>query len=473
MKILEIADNNVKIFGWTILKIKFKRGKTKFYVLGLPIFTIKNKFDAIREEFSAEKSFDDIKYDAKINDIVAEYKNMKTCRPNPKRLVFLATKVYDVGGHTKWLRDMQRTLAPHYDETLFLTTYKTSVKAAPQTLDYLKKISKIQMFHQFSCSFEKNIREIYDSIVDYAPKALFVFIHPDDIIGTAVIALIKQHTKIKIFFVNHATHRPALALSFADLVLEETPSSVYVTQNLRKVKQTHIVGLISKAEEENPHFTREEIAAARKNFGVPQGAICTMSGAASYKFFDKDGSRYFEMIEKMLKEHPNVYHIVFSEFQDQVKEILHQMFDNSPVKDRLLLREYQQNYELAFKCADLFIDSFPMSSALAFIDLMRLKVPYVVKINTVNSALSFHEFQAKDFPYMYETVEQMYAGICDLLKNDKKRLAMVEKNYSHYMEKYEIKAAEKILQRVVNCDNFAELYDNPDKNAKYSLCFDD
>ena len=31
MKILEIADNNVKIFGWTILKIKFKRGKTKFY----------------------------------------------------------------------------------------------------------------------------------------------------------------------------------------------------------------------------------------------------------------------------------------------------------------------------------------------------------------------------------------------------------------------------------------------------------
>jgi len=135
------------------------------------------------------------------------------------------------------------------------------------------------------------------------------------------------------------------------------------------------------------------------------------------------------------------------------------------------LLPYQKNYELAFKCADLFIDSFPMSSALAFIDLMRLKVPYVVKINTENAALSFHEYQAPDFPYMYETVEQMYAGIEELLADETKRLAMVEKNYRHYLDKYEPKAADRILQKVLNCNNFTELYDELG-DIKYSLKFD-
>ena len=432
MRIFEICDGTVKFFGCTILKIKYKKGQTRFYVLGLPVFRSDNPFDEIRADFAKNTGFDVRKFDEKIKDITSNYKNLLKCKINKKRVAFLATKIYDMGGHTKWMRDMQKTLCNQYDGTLFLTTTGTSRKAAPQTLEYLSKISEIRTFRQFSLSCEKNVREIYESIVSYAPEALFVFIHTDDIVATAVLALLKKHTKIKIFFVNHATHRPALAMSFSDLVLEETPSSAYVTQNLRKIPQTHIVGLISKPEEENPHFLPEEIAETRRKIGIPEGAICTMSGAASYKFFDEDGSRYFEMVEKLLKENENVYHVVISEFRDFEAEIVRKMFENSPVKNRLILLPYQKNYELYFKSADLFIDSFPMSSALAFIDLMRLKVPYVVKINTENAALSFHEYQAKDFAYMYETVEELYQGVKKLLGDESLRKAMCEKNYQHY-----------------------------------------
>ncbi len=472
MKIFELVDNAVKICGCTVLKIKYKKGKSRFYAFGLPLFTLNNDLDAVRAEFASGNDFDVCHLDKRIGEIVAGYQNVPTCRIKDNRVAFLATKIYDMGGHTKWMRDMQKTLATQYEETLFLTTTGTSRKAAPQTLDYLRKISKIKTFQQFSCSYEKNIREIYDSIIEFAPRALFVFIHPDDVVATAVLALIRQHTNIKIFFVNHATHRPALAMSLADLVLEETPSSAYVTQHLRHVRQTHIVGLISKPEEENPHFSAQEIGNMRASFGIPQGAICTMSGAASYKFFDPDGSRYFEMIKKLLTEHPNVYHVFISEMRDFEAEIVRKMFENSPVAKRLIMLPYQKNYELAFKCADLFIDSFPMSSALAFIDLMRLKVPYVVKINTENAALSFHEYQAPDFKYMYETVEQMYAGIEELLADADKRNGMVEQNYRHYMEKYEPKAAEKILQKVINCSDFSELYDNLPADLKYNFKFD-
>ncbi len=467
MRIFEVCDGSVKIFGGTILKIKRKKGQTKFYALGLPLFKINNPFDKLNKEFAENTDFDVRKFDEKISDITKNYKNLLKCKINNKRIAFLATKIYDMGGHTKWMRDMQKTFCNQYDEALFLTTTTTSRKAAPQTLEYIKKISDIVTFRQFSCSAERSIREIYDAIVSYAPKALFVFIHTDDFIATAVLALLKKHTKIKIFFVNHATHRPALAMSFADLVLEETPSSAYVTQNLRKIAQTHIVGLISKPEEENPHFTQAEIDKTRQKIGIPKGAICTMSGAASYKFFDDNGSRYFGMVKKLLSEHQNVYHVVISKFRDFEAEIVKKMFENAPVKNRLILLPYQENYELYFKSADLFIDSFPMSSALAFIDLMRLRVPYVVKINTENSALSFHEYQAKDFEYMYESIKDFYSGIEKLLADENLRKAMCEKNYQHYIENYEPKAAEKILDKVINCDDFSTIYDKLDKNIKY------
>ena len=472
MKLFEFVDNTFKILNCTVLKIKYKKGRTKFYAFGLPLFEVKNKYDAIRADFEAHKTFDVSRWDSQIDEIVATYKNIGGCEPNPRRVAFLATKIYDMGGHTKWMRDMQKTLSSDYEETLFLTTTRTSLKAAPQALKYLASISKIKTFNQFSCSFEKNIREIYDAIVSFAPRALFVFIHTDDIVATAVLALLKRHTNIKIFFVNHATDFPFLAVSFADLILEETPSSAYVTQKLRKAKQTHIVGLISKPEEENPHFSAEEIAQTRLKMGIPQGAICTLSGAASRKFFESDGSTYLEMIKKMLEEHQNVWHVLISEFNEKETAICERIFKDSTVKNRLIRLPYQENYELFFKCADLFIDSFPMSSALTFIDLMRLRVPYIVKINTENAALSFHEYQAPDFPYMYETVAEFYEGIKKLLADDAARLAMVENNYRHYLTHYEPKAARTILQNILNCENLSELYDKLDPNLHYSLNFD-
>ena len=471
MKLFECVDNTFRILNCSLFKIKYKKGQTKFYAFGIPLFCVKNGFDAIRKDFDANKTFDVKRWDKQIDEIVADYKNIGSCRPNPHRVAFLATKIYDMGGHTKWMRDMQKTLSSDYEETLFLTTTRTSQKAAPQALEYLKSISKIKTFNQFSCSFEKNIREIYDAIISYAPRAIFVFIHTDDIIATAVLALLKRHTKIKIFFVNHATDFPALSVSFADLILEETPSSAYVTQKLRNVKRTHIVGLISKSEEENPHFSEEEIAQTRLKMGIPQNAICTMSGAASRKFFDEDGSAYLEMIKKMLEEHQNVWHVFISELNAKEEIIYERIFQNCAVKNRLIRLPYQKNYELFFKCADLFIDSFPMSSALTFVDLMRLRVPYIVKINTQNAALSFHEYQAPDFPYMYNTVDEFYAGIEKLLADDAARVAMVENNYQHYLTHYEPKAAREVLQNILNCENLGKLYDKLDPNLYYSLNF--
>lgn len=108
MKIFEICDGTLKLFGCTLLKIKYKKGKTKFYIFGLPLFEADNTFDKMRADFSGNTDFDTRKYDKKINEITSHYDNVLKCKVNNSRIAFLATKIYDMGGHTKWMRDMQK-----------------------------------------------------------------------------------------------------------------------------------------------------------------------------------------------------------------------------------------------------------------------------------------------------------------------------------------------------------------------------
>lgn len=87
--------------------------------------------------------------------------------------------------------------------------------------------------------------------------------------------------------------------------------------------------------------------------------------------------------------------------------------------------------------ADIFIDSFPVSSALTQMDLMRNKVVTVVKINDKNPMLSFHEYQMPGYPYMYTRVSDMEDAILKLLHDRNTRQKIIEKNYKYWLNTYE------------------------------------
>lgn len=472
MRIIKIKNNVIKFMGINILKLKQKGNYTVYYFCGLRIWKRVSLLNKIVNEFRDTKSFNVQDYDAQISNVVKNYSvaKYKTKTQDSKKIGFLATILYDMGGHSKWMRDMQITLSSKYQQKAFIVDQYQTSKYAQNTLNEIQKVSQIKMFNSSAIYANKTkIIRIYNEIIEFAPMALFVFIHPDDVIGAAVLSLIKMYTDIKIYYVNHATHRPNLGMSFSDLILEETHSTAYITQKLRELKQTHIVGLISKRKQDNPLYTKKQIKDARKNLGIPNNCFCTMSGASSYKFFTENDSLYFRMIKDLLEKQPNLFHVVVTEMSNQQKAIINNIFANSDLLSRLIIIPFQEDYELIFSCADLFIDSFPMSSALTFIDLMRLRVPYVVKINEENSALTFHEYQDPKFPYMYKTIDQMLKGIIDLVKNDNKRMEMTIKNYDFYLNKYEPKSALKILQSVIKCKNYKDLYDQINPKIKYNF----
>lgn len=160
----------------------------------------------------------------------------------------------------------------------------------------------------------------------------------------------------------------------------------------------------------------------------------------------------------MLDRNQNVKHIIISNFSEKEKTIIENFFEGSKSRNRLIIHSLTPEYELLFSSADVFIDSFPVSAALTMIDLMRLKVPAVVKINKENALLSFHEYQRSNFPYMYDNSQDFLEGTEKLISSKTLREREKDENYRFYLERYEGESCKLRLYNLIDNSDRLEAY---------------
>ena len=383
------------------------------------------------------------------------------------RIAFLATELYDFGGHTEVIKNIIESLPKEYESKLFLAKKYRTLHCAP-----VKMMEILQYCEMDGVNFgyendKRALLKMFGKITEFAPKAIFVFMHNNDVFCTALLALLKKRTKIKIFYSDICSHQFGIGMSFADLILEGMPSVVFITQKYRGFKNTFMNWICYLPREKLPVIAENEVWEMRKKI-LPPDALCTMSGAAAYKFFENDDSPYLKMIEGLLSRNENLYHILITEFTPRHRNIFDSIFKNSTVKNRIKLLNFTPNFKLLFKCADVFIDSFPVSSAFTMIDLMSLKVPFAVKINRDNIAFSFHEYLVPDYPYMFDNVQDMEAGIEDLLFSKERRERITEMNFEHFLNFFEGKKYASRLTDLVICEDLSKVYDKEIDEKQYS-----
>lgn len=458
MKLFGWSGNKFKLLNISILKVKCKKDKLCFYLFGLPVFCKKDVFLDLVERVKQNKDFDTRHFDSEIAALAPEATSV-SASVNNKRIAYLVTELYDTGGHSKCIREDVSILADVYDQCLFFTQKDRAVRGAPQCWSELKRKALIEGENLSAFLMRKRVKSLFKKIVRFNPKVLFVYIHPDDVGGTMVLSMLKKYTNIKLMYCPHASHFPNLGISFADITLEALPTTMYLTQKYRHFDNTVYLPMLSKKCEDFPVFLPECISLKRKEIGIKDGYLCTMSGASSYKFFDGNKSEYFEMIKTLLERNTNLIHVILADNKKNNKEVIDGIFANSNAKDRLILLPFTDDYELVFKCADVFVDSFPVSSALTMIDLMRLKVPYVVKINRENAHWSFHEYQSADYPYMFEKADDLLKGVEKLLSDKIERARIIEANFNHYMNTFEGNSVKKRLCDIIdNAENLERFY---------------
>lgn len=438
MSLLKITENRIKLCDVTLLKIKNTKKGFLFKFLGIPIYRCCQSIAQLVNEIKTNTDFDMRKFDEEISSLVKIKENFK-CNLMQNKIGYLASELYEMGGHSKSLRDLSKSLQNVYKQKLFLTKLSATLKSAPYLMKNLKNYMEVYGDDFSYLKFRKQVEDFAQKIIDFAPKTLMVYIHPDDIFGTAVLACLKKTSKIKIIYFNHASHYPNLGMTFADIILEGMPTTAKITHEKRHLYNTQIIGLQSLAKEETIYYSKEELDRIKEDIGINKNNLITMSGGSSYKFFDKCGtSEYFEMILRLLQKEKNLYHVIISEFNKKQEHIINHIFSkNIELKDRLIFLPYQTTFDKYFQLADVFIDSFPVSSALTQIDLMRNKVVSLVKINNEKPEYSFHEYQMKDYPYMFENIEDLEKAVIELLHDKAKRQDIVKRNYKYWLDTYE------------------------------------
>ncbi len=448
MKLFKWEDFKFKFLNVTLFKIGQKKCRMFFFLFGIPVFEFKIPMLKLYKEIKENTNFDMRCFDEQFSNYI-KTPNVTYDNFSENKIAYIATELYDVGGHTKCIETLTESLVNDYDQCLFLTKKVSSYKNAPVIIDKIEKNIKVCGIDKNWLFFEKQVQELYDQIISFGAKTLFVYIHPDDVLGTAILSLIKKTTDIKIIFFNHASHYPNLGMTFADLILEGMPTTLKVTNERRHLHNAKIIGLQSKAKDETVYCSKEEISEIRKNIGITNDELMTVSGGSSYKFFDEDSSEYFEMIKELFFSKDNLKHVILTNLKKNQKEIVDKIFANTELRDRLIILPLSPDFEKFFQAADLYIDSFPVSSALTQIDLMRLKVPTVVKINTKTPEFSFHEYMPPKYPYMFEKTEEFLSSIIYLLENKEKREEIIKLNYEFWLNTYEkIVVKNKYLQYV-------------------------
>lgn len=431
-------NSKFKILNITIFKLKNTSKGVRFYIFGIPCYKSTKEVSKLIAEFKLNKNFDTRKFDQQIEGFLKPY-NRANLKKDNKKIGFLATEIYDTGGHTKCIKDLIVSLSNDYEQILFLSKKSASIDNAPISYNIIKKYAQIYGVDSNLLFLKKKCKDFCNKIISSNIKTLLVYIHPDDVFGTAVLAYLKNTTDIKIIYFNHASHFPVLGMSFSDIILEGMPTTEKVTHEQRHFTNTKIIGLQSLPKGKTIYYSNDKLQNLRNNLEIKADEFVTMSGGSSYKFFDKENnSAYFEMIKNLLKKEPKLKHVIISQFNSKQNSTIRRIFSNCPkLKNRIVFVPYQTNFDKYFQMADVFIDSFPVSSALTQIDLMRNKVASVVKINREIPEFSFHEYQMPDYPYMFEKVEDMERAIIELLHDENKRKVIIARNYDYWLKTYE------------------------------------
>lgn len=391
---------------------------------------------------------------------------------NKNRVAILATTFYDSGGHTECVRRLVSNLSSDYEFKVFLSRKLESYSLAPNKTKLIQEHATIDGFHSPHLEFKTAVNLIFNLIKEYAPKVIFVYMNMDDYHSAAILALIKKYTNIKIIYCNHGSHYPAIGFSFADLVLVAMQSTHYIDKNYRKCDKHCIVEMLSDKVEDIKYFSDKEIAEKKEELGISSNDYCTMSGGDSYKFFENGESPYFEMIKSLLLKESKLKHIVLlsiTRLTQGEKAIINNLFSDPHLRERLILLPLTNDYEILFQCCDVFIDSFPVSSALTQIDLMKFKKPTVIKINSENVLLSFHEYMPKNYPYMFDNIDDMTKGILKLLYSKEEQQKVIEMNYQHYLETFEGNVVkQKYIDLIENSNNLCQFHSKLDESLNYN-----
>ena len=168
---------------------------------------------------------------------------------------------------------------------------------------------------------------------------------------------------------------------------------------------------------------------------------------------------YFNFIKELLLENPQLKHLIMSDISNDQMLVVKNLFSNSvEAYSRLIFQPLVPEYSIYFQACDLFIDSFPVGSALTHINMMSFRKATVVKINNEQPLYSFEYYLPEDYPYANNNLEDLKLSVKKLLASEYERRKVGNDLYDYYMKTYEFYAVKNVYKKIIDDIQLEELY---------------
>lgn len=395
---------------------------------------LRTYFSLVKKDSSPYPKFYD--YNKKILEIAEQIFSEKKVELNhfskstEGKTLILTSEIYDSGGHTELaIRYIEKN--KENENLLFVLTgfLLSSKETAPKKSVILKSLLG-DNFREFDdvASYEDKIVTIYQYIIANGVTKVISNMHMYDVVGCAILGLLKKYTDIEIEFWNHGDHFYSLGTVYADKIYTRTKNGIPLTPYLKGYKNCENGSFIVKPACKNL-LDCSERQKMREELGIPSNSFLTMTGCILWKVNDE----YFKLIDKMLRKNPNIYHLFVSPDYPSCKNLMDKKFKHNP---RVKMMSATPEFEKYIQITDLYVDSFPQGSALTLVDYIKYKKPVVVKINEKNPIQSFEEYLYPNYEYAFKATKDMLNGILKLASDKKEYEMMSEKCINFFNKKY-------------------------------------
>lgn len=266
-------------------------------------------------------------------------------------VVYIATSLYSVGGHTKLLENIAKFEHQRGANAILILTGQKEAEI-PERVSQLNCFNKIICFKQ-----ESRVDKIsaIRNIIKGA-KRIYNLQHPDDIIPSIALNLKERPYVI---YVNHADHVFWVGASFCDCILNIRPfgNSLTLTRRNNKVPSIILPVKLNVAKK----IISKEIARNQLDIRPDTKVLLTISDV--YKIFPDKNYNFLRTIKQIIFEHPDVIYYFIGVNNEEYINIM-----NEPPPKQLILLGVLEDISLYQTAADVYLEGMPYNSLTALLE---------------------------------------------------------------------------------------------------------
>lgn len=283
-------------------------------------------------------------------------------RFNKKSYLHIMTEAFQTGGHTRVCERWIEFSDKNECHSLLLTDQKTPI---PKSLVKVvsKKSGRVYNLNSNPAAKINQIRKIASGF-----EKIILHIHSDDLV--TFIAFATNDFKRPVVFFNHLDHLFWVGSAISDLVISLRSSAVKDSLACRSVQQSCLLPLPIKTPFCNKIKNKSTL---REKFNLKNNSKVAITIASSEKYTPIQNYDFLEDCIELINIHKNLYILAIGPSPEEKRWRNAGNITNNRIKSFGTI----PNEELSdfFTVADFAIDSYPMPSFTALLDICAQGIP--------------------------------------------------------------------------------------------------